>query len=99
MQLGWKNGQEHEVVVDDEAGNVVYRFSDTVRFGAAAHRRTISDGRCLEWTGSWNTRTSAGALVPRGRYEVHILVAPTTVNGRRTAPGEATTGGFSVDVQ
>jgi hypothetical protein len=99
MQLGWRSGQEHEVVVDDAAGNVVYRFSSTVRFDSIAHRRTIADGRCLEWTGSWNTRDTAGALVPRGRYDVHIIVAPSTVNGHRTGPGEESAGGFSVDVQ
>lgn len=97
--LGYAGGREHDVVVSNAAGDVVYRFSDTVTFPEGAHHRTVGDGRCLEWTGVWDTRSTSGALVPAGRYDVKIVLLPSTVNGQHVEPGTAGSSGFSVDVQ
>lgn len=97
--LGYSAGREHDVVVSNAAGDVVYRFSDTVTFIEGAHRKNVGDGRCLEWTGTWDTRTTAGVPVPPGRYDVKIILWPSTVNGQRVQPGEAGSSGFSVTVQ
>ncbi|MCU1590864.1 MAG: Intracellular proteinase inhibitor, partial [Frankiales bacterium] len=97
--LGYDHGQEHEVIVTNADGELVYRFSDTVRFAQGAHRRTIGDGRCLAWTGTWDTTYTNGTLVPSGRYEVTLSLRPDSIGGRRTSAGEGGSMGFSVDVQ
>jgi hypothetical protein len=94
--LGYRTGQEHEVVVADSRGAGVFRFSDTVRYVQGAHRRTVGDGRCLQWTAKWDTRYSDGRLVPAGSYTMTVSLAPDTVNGEAGGGGGSTT--FSVDV-
>jgi hypothetical protein len=97
--VGYNRGQEHELIVTNDEGELVYRFSDTVRFVQGAHRRTIGDGRCLEWTGTWDTSYTNGTLVPRGRYQVTLSLRPDTIGGRRVGAGEGSSMSFSVDVQ
>jgi hypothetical protein len=95
----YNGGQEHEVLVTDGDGEVVYRFSSTVDFTQGAHRRTVGEGRCLVWTGVWDTRTTAGDLVPSGSYQVTISHRPSTINGYKVGPGEGGSVGFSVYVE
>jgi hypothetical protein len=94
--LGYRTGQEHEVLVTDSRGAVVFRFSDTVHYTEGAHRRTLGEGRCLEWVGRWDTRYSDGRLVPAGHYSVTLSTTPDTVNGQSRPAGSSTT--FGVDV-
>jgi hypothetical protein len=70
-----------------------------VRFVQGAHRRTVDAGRCLEWTGTWDTTYTNGTLVPRGRYEVTLSLRPDTIGGRRATSGEGGSTSFTVDVQ
>ena len=67
-------GQEKDVVVRDAAGEVVFRFSETVRFVEGAHDRVLRRGRCVEWSGQWDLATTDGAPVPGGTYEVALEV-------------------------
>jgi hypothetical protein len=98
VQLGYDGGQEHQVLVTNSSGEPAYRFSATVTFTQGAHSRTVDDGRCLQWTGTWDTRTTTGTLVPPGRYQVTISLLPNTVDGQRNDPNTAGSTGFSVDV-
>jgi hypothetical protein len=69
-----------------------------VRYPQGAHERPLGDGRCLVWTGVWETRTTDGRLVPAGSYRVRVSAYLDTVNGKRTQQ----TGGaveFTVTVQ
>lgn len=98
LTLGYDSGREHEVTVYDSDGNLVYRFSQAVTYAQGAHQRTLHDGTCLIWRGTWDTTTQNGELAPAGVYRVRIVVRADSVNGRRTAPEEGGETEFSVSV-
>ena len=96
--IGYDDGQEHEVTVF-RGDDVVYRFSDTVVYTQGAHERRIGDGRCLIWTGIWDTTLSDGSLAPPGGYRVRVSAAPDVVNGRRMAADQGSSVEFTVTVE
>ena len=98
-RLGYDGGQEHEVTVTRADGRVVYRFSDTVRYEQGEHVRVLGDGRCLVWTGAWDTTLADGSLAPAGSYQVRVSVRPDTIDGRRTTPEQTGAVEFSVYVE
>ena len=75
------SGQEKDVVVTNEAGLEVFRFSSTVRYVQGPHERRLESGRCIEWTGRWALVTTHGTPVPPGNYRM-----TTTVEADRVYP-------------
>jgi hypothetical protein len=99
LLLDFDGGQEHEVLVFDERnGARVYRFSDTVTYPQGAHQRRIAGGRCLTWTGVWDTTLGDGSDAPPGDYRVRILPVPSTANGQPVRSGDAGYMEFTVTV-
>lgn len=97
VTFGYAGGQEHDVVVTRD-GREVFRFSPTVRYTQGAHERTIAAGRCLAWSGVWQTELQDGSPAPAGRYEMSVVTTIATVDGEQLAEefqGQATA---SVDV-
>lgn len=72
-------GQEKEVLVTDQEGKEVFRFSATVRYVEGAHERRLRAGSCIEWTGRWDLVTTAGEPVPAGTYRMTTTVAADRV--------------------
>jgi hypothetical protein len=97
--LGWDTGREHEVVVTTSSGTEVYRFSAAYAFPQGAHERTLEPGRCLNWTGVWDTRYTDGRLVPAGSYRMTLYVGSDTVDGDRRPPGSNGSLAFTVTVE
>ena len=83
--IGYATGQEHEVLVL-QGSRVVYRFSATVAYPQGKHERTLGEGRCLRWTGTWDTTYTDGGDVPAGSYEMRVSTEHDTVNGESVTP-------------
>jgi hypothetical protein len=75
----FSGGQEKEVVVTDQSGQEIFRFSSTVRYLQGAHERRLRKGACIEWTGRWDLVTTAGEPVPAGSYRMTTTVAADRV--------------------
>lgn len=97
--LGYATGQEHEVTVfDDSTDELVHRFSETVEYPQGAHERSIAAGRCLSWTGTWDTTGRDGQPAPPGSYRVRIAAVPSTAGGQPVEPGDGGHLEFTVTV-
>ncbi|NLM36604.1 MAG: hypothetical protein GX202_00575 [Firmicutes bacterium] len=78
LVLPFGSGQQFELVVKDEKGEEVYRYSDGKFFTLALVYKQINPGEALRWQDQWDRRDKAGNLVRPGRYraEVEVLVIP-----------------------
>ncbi len=94
--LAFTSGQEHELVIarakDDSE---VYRFSKTVTFPQGPHQRTVDSGTCLLWDTPWDTGTTAGPLVPSGRYTATLSLTGTVLGA---SSGSSFTDSYDFDV-
>jgi hypothetical protein len=68
-------------------------------YGQGAHERQLGDGRCLAWTGVWDTALADGSLAPEGSYRVRVSTRADSIDGRRTAPEETSAVEFTVAVE
>lgn len=98
--LRYGDGREHEVLVrrGGEGGPVVWRFSDTVDYTQGAHERSVDGGRCLEWTGVWDTSLADGSDAPPGEYYVTVLAVPDRVGDWAVQEGDAASVSFTVTI-
>ncbi len=78
-ELQFGSGQQYEIVVTNQAGEEVYRYSDGKAFTMALVYKSIQPGRSLNWEYSWDMTDKVGNKVEPGVYQanVHILAGPT----------------------
>lgn len=80
-ELQFGSGQQFEVVITDERGEEVYRFSDGKFFTMALIYKTIQSGETLKWQDSWDLTNKDGEKVTAGEYQVEIIILANPVDG------------------
>ncbi|MGB4006067.1 MAG: BsuPI-related putative proteinase inhibitor, partial [Halanaerobiales bacterium] len=80
-ELQFGSGQQFEVVITDERGEEVYRFSDGKFFTMALIYKTIQPGETLKWQDSWDLTNKDGEKVTAGEYQVEIIILANPVDG------------------
>lgn len=78
LELPFGSGQQFELVIRDEKGEEVYRYSDGKAFTLALVYKRINPGESLRWQDQWDLRDKEGNAVTPGRYraEIEIMVIP-----------------------
>lgn len=78
IELPFGSGQQFELVIRDEKGEEVYRYSDGKFFTMALVYKQINPGEALRWQDQWDRRDKTGNAASPGRYraEIEILVIP-----------------------
>lgn len=80
-ELQFGSGQQFEVVITDERGEEVYRFSDGKFFTMALIYKTIQPGETLKWQDSWDLTNKDGEKVTAGEYQAEIIILANPVDG------------------
>lgn len=77
-QLQFGSGQKYEVIVIDEKGEEVYRYSDGKFFTQAIVYETINPGKSLKWQDTWDMTDKKGERLVSGKYtaQIKIMVIP-----------------------
>ncbi len=70
IDLQFLSSQQHDFVVKDGDGQVVWRWSNGRAFAQAIVERTLKPGEQLSSTASWNQRTNKKNLVEPGPYKI-----------------------------
>ncbi len=76
QNLTFASSQLYELVVSDRAGQEVYRYSDQMMFTQVITPLTIGSGESIPAQVVWDMRDGDGALLPPGRYNVHLTFMP-----------------------
>lgn len=63
LEVKFPNGQTHDIVVLDSAGNELWRWADGRMFTEARQYRSISGGDSLRLEDGWDRPTARGKLV------------------------------------
>lgn len=72
LQLG--SGQQFEVVITDEDGKEVYRYSDDKFFTLALVYETLQPGESLQWQDEWDKTNKEGEKLTSGNYKAEIRI-------------------------
>ncbi|MBM7659790.1 hypothetical protein JOC85_000557 [Bacillus mesophilus] len=81
-QFTFSSGQKFEIVVTNEAGQKVYRFSEGKMFTMALETITLEAGETVTYEDVWDYKKD-GELVDEGVYTVVAFVIPMEVNGNK----------------
>lgn len=81
IELPFGSGQQFELVIRDEKGEEVYRYSDGKFFTMALVYRRINPGEALHWQDQWDLRDKAGNVVSPGRYRAEIEIMAISEEG------------------
>lgn len=75
--LMFGSGQQFEIVVTNEEGQEVYRFSEGKAFTMALIYKTLNPGEALQWQDEWDMTNKEGVKLRTGSYkaEIQILAA------------------------
>jgi len=75
--LEFGSGQQFELVITDEQGEEVYRYSEGKFFTLALLYKDLQPGQSLEWQDTWDLTGKDGKPVTSGKYraEATILAA------------------------
>ncbi|MFZ3589196.1 BsuPI-related putative proteinase inhibitor [Bacillus sp. DJP31] len=84
--LTFSSGQKFEVVVSDNAGDEVYRYSDGKMFTMALVMQKLEAGDKLTFQDEWDY-TKEGKKVEAGDYRVVATVIPIEINGKKVDKG------------
>lgn len=95
--LYFSSGQQFELIITDEAGKEVYRFSDDKFFTMALVYKTIHPGESFKWQDTWDMTDKDGNKLTSGKYKalIQILAQPADDNGRLDESQLTTTLEFS----
>jgi len=76
LQFG--SGQQYEIVITDEKGEEVYRYSDDKFFTMALIYKEINPGESLKWQEEWDMTNKEGEKLTSGKFkaEISIMAAP-----------------------
>jgi len=73
-QLMFGSGQQFELIITDEKGEEVYRYSDDKVFTLAIVYKDINPGESLKWQDEWDMRNKDGEKLESGKYKAEIRV-------------------------
>lgn len=79
VELGFSSGQQYEIVVKNNNGDVVYRYSKDKAFTEAFVYEEVKPGKEMTWQNSWNYKQDS-KRVDAGTYSAEITVLPAQLN-------------------
>jgi hypothetical protein len=77
-ELKFGSGQQFEVIITDEEGKEVYRYSDGKFFTMALLFKRINPGESMKWQDEWNITNKEGEKITSGKYKAQISVLVIT---------------------
>lgn len=72
LQFG--SGQQYEIVITDEKGEEVYRYSDGKFFTMALIYKDINPGESIKWQEEWDMTNKDGEKLTSGKYKAEISI-------------------------
>lgn len=97
-ELMFGSGQQFEIIITNESGEEVYRYSDGKYFTLALVYKNINPGDSLCWQNEWDMVNKEGEKLSPGKYKakIDILVMPDE-NCEKIDEKQLTTSiGFSI---
>jgi hypothetical protein len=85
VDLTFTSGQKYEIVIEDQAGQEVYRYSIDKSFIMALQNEQIKAGEEITWKETWDY-LQTGERIPSGEYVVKVEVLATKLNGKEIPP-------------
>lgn len=73
-ELHFSSGQQFEIVITNEAGEEVYRYSDDRFFTMALLLKEIQPGEAMTWSDVWDKSDKDGNIVEAGNYTAVISI-------------------------
>lgn len=90
-ELTFSSGQQFELVITDESGNEVYRYSDGKFFTLALINKTLNPGEILSWKDEWDMTDKDGIKLTSGNYKATINILVYDAEGEKYDDSELTT--------
>jgi hypothetical protein len=78
--LKFSSGQQFEIVITDQNGEEVYRFSDNKFFTMALLLKTVIPGEAIKWQDQWNMTNKKGEKLTSGSYKAKITIMVAAEN-------------------
>ena len=97
-QLQFGSGQQFEVVITNEAGDEVYRYSDGKMFTMALVLRDIKPGESLKWQDKWDLTDQDGPKLSSGKYTVEVQVLVIPDDSSAAIPAEQLTAALEINL-
>ncbi|HHX02370.1 MAG TPA: hypothetical protein GX739_06850 [Firmicutes bacterium] len=97
-QLQFGSGQQYEIVVTDEAGKEVYRFSDGRFFTMAIISKDLKPGESLSWQETWDLTDKDGEKLRSGKYTARITILALSDDSENKIPAEQLTATIDFDL-
>ncbi len=80
VQLQFPSGQQFEIIVRDQKGNIVYQYSEGKVFTLAIVTKEIKPRETITWTDVWDMKVN-GKRVEPGKYFVTAQLQIMALNG------------------
>jgi hypothetical protein len=77
-KLRFSSGQQFEIVITDENGEEVYRYSDGKFFTLALVYKDIKPGQSIKWQDIWDMANKEGEILTSGKYKAEINILAET---------------------
>lgn len=80
-RLKFGSGQQFEIIITDEKGQEVYRYSDGKFFTMALIFKDVKPGQALKWQDEWDMTNKAGDKLTSGEYKARIEIMIVSEEG------------------
>lgn len=74
QKLLFSSGQQFEIIVTDEEGQEVYKYSDGKMFTLALVMKDIGPGEAFKWHDEWDRTNKEGEKLTSGKYKAEIKI-------------------------
>jgi Intracellular proteinase inhibitor/Immunoglobulin-like domain of bacterial spore germination len=81
-ELLFNSGQKFELIITNQSGEKVYRFSEGKMFTQALEMVRLKVGESKTWDTSWDYKKN-GKRVPSGKYVAVITIVASQIDGKK----------------
>ncbi|HKM16638.1 MAG: hypothetical protein GX228_02340 [Firmicutes bacterium] len=97
-RLLFSSGQQYEIIITNEAGEEVYRYSDDRFFTMALVFKNLTPGETLTWQEAWDLTNKVGEKLRSGKYTAAIRVLAAAQDSGAEIPDEQLTAVLELDL-
>lgn len=90
-EIQFNSGQQFEIIITDDQGKEVYRFSQGKGFTSALVYKSIIPGESLKWQDEWDMTDKEGEKLETGKYQARIKVLAFEDGGKTIEEEQLTT--------
>lgn len=98
QQLKFGSGQQYEIIISDENGTEVYRYSDNKMFTMALIYKDLQPGDTLHWQEKWDLTNKDGVKLTSGKYNIVIKVMTSAEDDQSAIPEEQLTTTMEINL-